>query len=134
MAGIADFLNHGIELAMFPGSRGLHFYQLFSFLFKVPGPDDTDGFPFYRFVVEFFQPILIELNLFCAGDNIHDWLPNFNLGAELFYRKFGIATSAGSKKEHAQYKYNYDQSFSCGELKTVERFKSFVWIHESEYL
>ncbi len=80
MAGIAQFPNHGIELAMIPGFRVLQFFQLFSFLFKVPGSYNTDDLTLGRLLVKFFQPVLVEIHFFCAGDDIHNRFPRFLLG------------------------------------------------------
>jgi hypothetical protein len=75
MAGIAQFLNHGFELAVIPSFRFLHCFQTFSFLFKVPGSDDADVLTLGRFLVKYFQPVLVEFHFPRVGDNTHNRSP-----------------------------------------------------------
>jgi len=95
MAGVAQFLNHGLELAVTPGFWFLQLFQLVRFLFKVPGSNDADVITLGRFLVKFFQPVFVEIHLPCARDNIHNRFSRFNLGAEFLNLKFCVTASTG---------------------------------------
>jgi len=95
MAGVAEFLDHGVELAMAPLLWALQFFQFLGFFLKVSGPDNSADFSLGRFFVESLQPVFIEFYFACAGDDIHNRFAGFHLGTEFFDLKFGIGIATG---------------------------------------
>ena len=95
MAGEAELLDHGVELAMAPLLWALQFFQFLGFFLKVSGPDNSDDFSVGRFLIEFLQPVFIEFHFACGGDDIHNRFAGFHLGTEFFDLKFGIGIATG---------------------------------------
>ena len=63
MAGEAEFLNHGVELAMAPLLWALQFFQFLGFFLKVSGPDNSDDFSVGRFLSNFSSQYLSNSTL-----------------------------------------------------------------------